>query len=286
VKLDCLAFRTLLENQLVGRPDPSSLSALSWHEHLFGCGDCRRLFEGEEALEALLATWPEPRLSPEVKRRVLMALAKSKRFETSLDALLERDVEYTAPKDLAARVLAGLEMDRGAIGARSKQSASAKTPVNAGVSGTFDPLDRLLERAGDVTVPRDLARHVLAALATERAPARRPILAWRRSTWLAAAAAIFVLALVVWLAQQRPETPVEPIVENVPTTNAPQMDGLAPRKIPLAPQVVSNAPDVQMLAALDVLENWDLLMSSDDVDALLSTLGTADEVLLDYQDEG
>lgn len=252
MKLDCLAFRTLLEKKLVGRPDPSSLSALSWHGHLLGCADCRELFEGEEALEALLATWPEPRLSPEVKRRVLTALAKSKQLETSLDALLERDLEFAAPKDLAARVLAGLEKSRGSL-----------------ASQTDDPLDRLLDRAGTVVVPLGLEKRVIAGLARERAPVRRPVLAFRRSVWLAAAAAVLVMALVVWLAKRREEAHVQPItVQDRPAT---------------APQ---HAPDAQMLAALDVLENWDLLMQSDDVDALLSTLGTDEEVLLDYQDEG
>jgi hypothetical protein len=45
---------------------------------------------------------------------------------------------------------------------------------------------------------------------------------------------------------------------------------------------VEPAPDPQMLAALDVLEEWDLLMQ-DDVDVLLSTLGPADLALLDYR---
>jgi predicted anti-sigma-YlaC factor YlaD len=248
MKLDCLAFRTLLEKKLVGRPDPSSLSELSWHAHLVDCGDCRAFFEGEEALEALLATWPEPRLSPEIKRRVLVALAKSKRTAVSLDALLERDAAFATPENLAARILAGLEKSRGAAAAQA-----------------LDPLDRLLDRAGGVTVPPALERRVLAALAAERAPARRPVLAWRRSAWTLAAAAVLVVTLVVWLANRREEADVRPITaQNEPTA----------------------APDTQMLAALDVLENWDLLMESDDVDALISTLGTADEVLLDYQDEG
>lgn len=252
MKLDCLAFRTLLEKKLVGRPDPTSLSALSWHGHLLDCADCRDLFEGEEALEALLASWPEPRLSPEEKRRVLTALAKSKRTAVSLDALLERDAEFAAPNELAARVLAGLEQSR-----------------TAEVARVDDALDRLLDRAGDVAVPERLGRRVLAALASERAPARRKVLAWRRSTWALAAAAVLVVSLVVWLAKRREGVDVRPIiVQDQPTTTP------------------TATPDAQMLAALDVLENWDLLMQSDDVDALLSTIGTADEVLLDYQDEG
>ena len=44
-----------------------------------------------------------------------------------------------------------------------------------------------------------------------------------------------------------------------------------------------GAPDSQLLASLDVLERWDML-NGDDVDLLLSTLPTADEALLDFQD--
>lgn len=254
MKLDCLAFRTLLEKKLVGRPDPTSLSELSWHGHLLDCADCRELFEGEEALEALLATWPEPRLSPDEKRRVLTALAKSKRSEISLDALLERDAEFVPPGDLAARVLAGLEKSRGAEAARADAA-----------------LDRLLDRAGQVEVPRHLGRHVLTALAAQRTVAR-PMLALRRSTWALAAAAVLLVSLVVWLAKRRDGVDVPPIiVQDQPSST---------------PAAAAATPDAQMLAALDVLENWDLLMLSTDVDALLATIGTAEEVLLDYQDEG
>ena len=50
------------------------------------------------------------------------------------------------------------------------------------------------------------------------------------------------------------------------------------------PELVRDAaPDSQMLASLDVLEQWDML-NGDDVDLLLSTLPTADEALLEFQD--
>jgi hypothetical protein len=80
---------------------------------------------------------------------------------------------------------------------------------------------------------------------------------------------VLIMSLVVWLAKRRDATEAPPIVENKQPATTPQ-----------------RGPDAQMLAALDVLENWDLLMQGDDVDALLSTLGTEEEVLLDYQDEG
>jgi hypothetical protein len=126
-----------------------------------------------------------------------------------------------------------------------------------------------LDRAGAVEVPRGLEQRVLAGLAAERAPLRRPALVRRRSVWLAAAAALLVMALAVWLVKRREAPEGQPITVNERSVTSPQ-----------------RAPDAQMLAALDVLENWDMLMQGDDVDALISTLGTEEEVLLDYQDEG
>ena len=250
MKLDCIEFRALLERELTGRPDPQSLTTLSWHGHLLECAACRTLFEREEALEALLASWPEPRLSPELKHRVLTVLARVRK-ERSLDALLERDAASTAPSGLAQRVLAGLE------GERTAAACAA------------DPLERLLERDSTVHVPHDLARRVLAGLAAERAPARRPILALRRPVWLAAAAAVLVVTFAVWLVSRRSRVDEpQPITQQ---QRAP--DG-------------SQTPDAKMLAVLDVLENWDLLMQPGDVDPLLATIPTADEVLLDFQDEG
>lgn len=251
MKRECMAFRDLLEARLVGRPDPDSLNALAWHQHLLRCADCRELFEREEALEVLLATWPEPKLSPELERRVLAALKRSRAGERSLDALLELDTTFAAPQDLARRVLAGLEKDRAIVPARAA-----------------DPLDRLLDHAGRVDVPHGLERRVLKRLARERVPVRRPILAWRRSTWIAAAAAVVVVALSVWMAKHREPVPPGPVLVDDPRTRG------------------ATAPDAQMLAALDVLENWDLLMQPGDVEPLLSTLPAADEVLLELEDEG
>ena len=51
------------------------------------------------------------------------------------------------------------------------------------------------------------------------------------------------------------------------------------------PMPTSRAPDPKMLEAWDVLENWDLL-TRNDVDVILSTVQPADELLLEYQDEG
>jgi hypothetical protein len=83
----------------------------------------------------------------------------------------------------------------------------------------------------------------------------------RRSWIYAAAAGLLVVGLVLYRGSRTHEAPVE--------------------KKELVVQG-ERPPDPQMLAALDVLEQWDLLMQ-DDVDVLLSTLGPADEALLDYR---
>jgi len=178
VKPDCRSFRRRLEHALEGARGSVELTSLAWHEHLLGCGDCRALLESEEALEILLASLPEPRLPPQLARRVLARLrAVEDLRESALDRLLELDPAARAPGGLAGRVLAGLEREREAADAR---------------------LDALLERARAVEVPARLAQRVLAHLAEERVLARprRRLLA-RRSTRLVALGALLGL-LAAW----------------------------------------------------------------------------------------
>ena len=61
--------------------------------------------------------------------------------------------------------------------------------------------------------------------------------------------------------------------------------GASRHDVRLTDDHVARAPDPKMLEAFDVLENWDLL-TKNDVDVILSTVQPADELLLDYQDEG
>jgi hypothetical protein len=181
MKPDCRSFRRRLEHALEAAHGTVELTSLAWHEHLLGCDDCRALLESEEALEILLASLPEPRLPPQLARRVLARLrAVEELRESALDRLLELDPAANAPGGLAGRVLAGLERERAQPDAR---------------------LDRLLERARAVEVPAQLSRRVLAHLAEERALARprRPILA-RRPLRIAAAVVLLALfgAWVFW----------------------------------------------------------------------------------------
>jgi len=243
VSRECTGFRAALEAELLGRPSPERLAGLAWHAHLLACADCRELLEREEALEMLLASLPEPRLPAVLATRVLLRLREDRRAEYSLDLLLDLDADVRAPANLAAGVLAGLAGER----------ADAR-------------LDALLDLDRDLRAPAGLADRVRAGLAAELGRARKPALTATRTrvrrAWYYAAAAGLLVALLgraYWL-RARPA------------------DDLA-----LAPRVrVEPAPDPGMLAALDVLEEWDLLMQ-DDVDLLLGTMGPGDVALLDYR---
>ncbi len=274
----CRQFRASLERCLIGRPSPSRLAELSWHEHLFACGECRRVLEVEEALETLLASLPEPHLSPVLRDRVLARL----RAERRLDTLLALDEAVAPPADLARGVLARLAQER---------HAAADTR-----------LDRLLE-LDRAAAPAGLAQRTLASLKLARRAAPRtptvprvPTLT-RRSTgarvgWFAAAAAALVLAAWIWWPDRTAPTPGTPVVVEGPPGVEPDLVPIAPR----GPVEVVQEPDPlvdpdafveaepELLEVLDVLENWDLLMAGD-VEILLATLPAADEALITALDE-
>jgi hypothetical protein len=351
MKPACRSFRSLLEEKLVGLPDAARLTSLSWHEHLLGCVACRDLFESEETLEALLATLPEPNLTPEIKRRVLVALARSKTADRALDHLLDRgsDVEVPAgfaqdvlarlaplrsaelkqsdavdaasesrldalleraatleiPAGLARRTLEALQRERSthapqlssfaaqkphSFEAESKRAATATSPIEEG------RLDALLARAGDVAVPEDLTAHTLSRLAPARRALARSRLKIVRSTWVYAAAAVLVAALLVWAMWPKHTGPSVPPLASQSSTDPSQRVGTSvdgskddgqrtARNLPQADDHVARAPDPKMLEAFDVLENWELL-TRNDVDVILSTVQPADELLLEFQDEG
>ena len=241
---DCASFRTALEAELLGRPSRGKLVWLSWNGHLLACGDCRELLAREEALEDLLASLPEPRLPAATVRRVLRRLREERTRETRLDTLLDLEGEVRAPDRLAHDVLAGLAAKR-----RLGRATSAG-----------DCLDALLELDPGIHAPPGLAGRILAGLEKARsAPVASPI---RRQVWLVAAAAGLLLAFLGWTLASRGTATggrePEPVVRRSPQ------------------------PDPDLLAALDVLEEWDLLMQ-DDLDVLLSTLEPADLALLDYR---
>ncbi len=242
----CRAFRLLLERRLAGRATRERLSDLAWHEHLFACLDCRALLEDEEALESLLASLPEPRLAPVVRQRVLARL-RFAREEEWLDRMLDRAVSDAPPANLACGVLAGLAWRR-----------------------AEERLDHLLDR-DQVEVPAGLSARTLAALSLARRPRR---VAARFVAFAAAAAALAAIAWIAW--PRRAET-------GRATVDLAQGSEAVVR--PVAPSAVAPV-DEDVLAAFDVLENWDVLVS-DDVETLLGTLPADDAATLDgFEEEG
>lgn len=252
----CFQFRTRLANLLAGRASSASFGELAWHEHLSACTECRALIEAEEALEHLLASLPEPQLPPELAGRLLARLEPVRgesMLDSTLDSVLERGDEVAVPKALAARMLSRLD------GARTAQRGEAE-------------LDRVLARLPAPEVPEELARRTLARLALARRPRRasQPRLAL-------AAAALLALGIGAWLL-----TRGVAVDENT----APEMaSGPTPRAPAVAPRErVLDEPPADLLASLDLLESWDLVVE-DSVEADVLALDAFDALLLDVVDE-
>ena len=189
--------------------------------------------------------------------------------EEALETLLATLPEPKLPDVLLRRVLARLRRERAeetkleglldALEEEIRPPAGLAAGILARVAAERDDrLDALLALDREVDVPAGLAGRVLAGLSRER---RKP----RRIPWTYAAAAGLALVLFgrfLWT-RTRFEAPVPP-TPNVLVAHD------------------ETPPDPALLASLDVVEQWDLLMQ-DDVDVLLSTLGPADEALLDYR---
>lgn len=248
----CRQFRTRLASLLAGRASSASFGELAWHEHLSACADCRALIEAEEALEHLLASLPEPQLPAELAGRLLARL-EPVRGESTLDSVLERGDEVAVPKALAARMLSRLD------GARTAQRGEAE-------------LDRVLARLPAPEVPEELARRTLARLTLARRPRRasQPRLAL-------AAAALLALGVGAWLLTRgiAVDENAAPELASGPT---PRVPAVAPR------ERVLDEPPADLLASLDLLESWDLVVE-DSVEADVLALDAFDALLLDVADE-
>jgi hypothetical protein len=238
----CEDFRERLAAALRGRPGPPTPN-VAWHEHLLGCARCRALLLSEEALEAVLASLPEPELPPRLAQRLLARLAPER--APTLEGLLELDRVRAAP-GLPERVLAGLaEARASAVGERG--------------------LDLLLERVPAPAVPDGLAARVLAA--TRPAPARPRFAVLRAALpWTAGLAAAGLLGVLAWRAARPAREEIAP---------APGL-----RSAANAPNAPNATRDAELLAALDVLERWDLLVD-DDVALFLASVDPVEEELLD-----
>jgi hypothetical protein len=249
--VSCKEFRALLERALRGHPAHGVPPELGWHEHLLACSACRELLDSEEALEAILATLPEPKLPHQLAERVLALLVSAREAsgsadELALDRLLELDAAATAPAGLGERVLSGL------VAARHEQ-------------GEEQRLERLLELVAEPAIPPQLADRVLDALEEARRPAPRLRLLRGGPARLAAAAAL-LLCIGLWLLWTLGDRSRSGPGEGTPVATG---DGV----------------EEELLASLELLENWELLTSTE-VDDLLADFDALDEELLELEEEG
>jgi hypothetical protein len=124
-------------------------------------------------------------------------------------------------------------------------------------------LEALLDRWPEPEVPAGLAERVLAATAAERARGARgrarPGPGRRAASWALACAALLALAVAAGLWREGGAEQAEPAAE-------------------LARGPAAPAP-AELLAHLELLEDWELLVT-DDLDLLLAALDEMDEVLL------
>lgn len=212
---------------------------LAWHEHLFSCADCRALFEAEEALDELLLSLPKPALPVALARRVLRGLAKQE--ERALDQTLDHALEHAAVE---------VPTD---LAARVLAGVQAKA---AGVS-----LDDVLDHLPEPTIPTGLSERITANL--QREVLRPPMSVWRRPMQLTAAAALVVCSFIGYR-----------VATVNRTSNVMDVDpGL------VAHETTELNPDPELLASLDLLEDWELLFASD-VDLLLGSLDETEQALL------
>jgi hypothetical protein len=189
--------------------------------------------------------------------------------EEALETLLASLPDPALPPHLVTRVLARLEAHRGGRTDLDRLLDLDRVPVVppdlaprilAGLSAARrdqradERLERLLDRVPPPRVPPELPARVLAGLE----PARRPVVRFRlvRARRLAAAAVVLVLALVAWRVFAA-KGAVEP---DTPSAEEPV--------------------DAELIAALDVLQRWDILMS-DDPNLQLVSIGPLEEVLLE-----
>ena len=262
---DCREFLGALSRALEGRPQPEQLVRLSWHEHLLGCSSCRDLLEREEALEVLLATLPEPKLPPDLSRRLVRRLESNP--ASSLDALLELD-DAQVPAGLSGRVREGVARERALDALLDLNDANVPSGLAGRVRAGLErerALDALLDR-DVVEVPAGLEGRVLEGLQAELRP--RPRFRLLRSPALLAAAAALVLWVVLPGSQEEAPRPLDEVA---------RLDAL-------------TVPDPELLEVFEVLERdelWDdqggVAPDPSDLELLLSeTVEVEDELLLAF----
>jgi hypothetical protein len=264
----CESFRDALAEALsASDPDRRGIpKELGWHEHVLTCPACREILDAEEALDQLLDTLPEPHLPDDLAQRVLARLARGD--DDRLEALLELEAAPEVPRGLPERVLARLEPER--VLARP---------------GTDDPLDVLLGRLPDPKAPTGLATRVLSALDGERRSTLRPMgrpvremdtpARWPRRVALLAAALLIAVFVTLW--SKRSPSAVDPMRAGGADSPGP----IAAKLQPDVDELEAEEVDPELLAALDLLENWETL-TSDDLDLFLDDLDAVEVALLEY----
>lgn len=246
----------------------------------------------------------------------------ARRTDDPLEDLLTVGDTVDVPVGLAGSVLGGLAAHRGRGAGVARERSDAALDRLLERAGHVDVPMGLSNRVLEGLARRSTAAREFAGVSHARPPSTitsslRPT-RLVRSVWVLAAAAGLVAALTAWSLWPRHDAtaPNVAVDGSTPrhTSEGPSRDGTAGDANrngdgfdPNAPAnrarvdvavngpaarsgatqdvEVAQAPDAQMLAAMDVLENWDYLMQND-VDVLLSTIEPADEALLDYQEGG
>lgn len=185
--------------------------------------------------------------------------------EQALDEILSSLPAPSLPPDLTARVLLRLQRERVASGDEldqlldSSPSPAAPADLGARVLSRLRPdrvdqrMDALLEQA-TVTPPPGLAARVLAGLEPHRQRTGRFTLLRGGRRWAAAAALVLALGAPLYWQRTRSRSDEQAPVQE------------------------------DLLAHLDVLENWEALMS-DDLDLYLASLDPVDWTLLELEAE-
>ena len=135
-------------------------------------------------------------------------------------------------------------------------------------------LDRVLDELPEPSVPEGLARRVREGLEQERKRSTAPQTGFQLGAFrafLAAAAIVVLFGVIVWSRRGQGAGDAVEIAQNNPEDR-------------VEPGPSEEVPEEELLAVIDALENWDLL-TSDDVELLLASLDVADETLLQLDAE-
>ncbi len=242
MKEQCFDFRSRLSTVLEGHPDAGGradrqaqaleMQSLGWHEHLLHCGECRQLLEGEQILEELLGSLPEPALSDTQRESLVQRLAENLRLERWLDAA---DPFEGAPAGLSARILQGVRASAQTASIDDHLAELDHVEVPVGLAG------RVLRHCQENAPRKDVELTPQRSRPTHTASRGVPLLRHWLTTGLVAAS----LAAFLWyLPGKSKVNPAQPS--------------------PNVVNVDSESNDAEVLALLDSLEVMDLV---DELDA-------------------